>query len=81
MFEFIGWLIIGVLAGWLAGKLMRGRGFGLIGNLLVGVVGAAVGGLIFGILGLSSHGTVGSLVTATAGAVVLLFVVGYLKRM
>ena len=73
-------LLIGLAAGWLAGQIMKGRGFGLGGNLVVGVIGALLGGFLFGLVGLSSHGLVGSLVTATVGAVVLLYVVGQLKK-
>lgn len=72
-------LVIGVLAGRLAGVMRRGRGFGLIGNLLVGVVGALVGDFAFGLFGLHAHGFLGSLATATAGAVGLLFLVGFLR--
>jgi uncharacterized membrane protein YeaQ/YmgE (transglycosylase-associated protein family) len=79
MIGFIWWLLIGLAAGWLAGQIMRGRGFGLLGNLVVGVVGASVGGFLFDILGLSARSAIGSLVTATVGAVVLLLVVGWLK--
>ncbi len=73
-------LLIGALAGWLAGKLMKGRGFGLIGNVVVGVIGAVVGGLIFDFVGIFATGFIGSLVTATVGAVVLLYVVGLLTK-
>ncbi|MCE2970361.1 MAG: GlsB/YeaQ/YmgE family stress response membrane protein [Burkholderiales bacterium] len=59
---------------------MRGGGFGLLGNIVVGVIGSLVGRFLFGLLGLSSVGFIGSLVTATVGAVVLLFVVGVLKK-
>lgn len=75
----ISFLLIGLAAGWLAGKLIRGGGLGLLGNLVVGVVGALVGGFVFRLLGLSAHGLVGSLITATAGAALLLFVAGQLK--
>ena len=78
--ELILFLVIGVVAGWIAGKLMRGHGFGLVGNLIVGVLGAFAGGLLFRLLGLAGEGAIGSLVTAVVGAVVLLFIVGLLKR-
>jgi uncharacterized membrane protein YeaQ/YmgE (transglycosylase-associated protein family) len=78
--NIIFWLIIGAVAGWLAGQLMRGGGFGLIGNIIVGIVGAVIGGWFFSLLGLSADGTIGSLVTATVGAILLLFVVGLIKR-
>ncbi len=64
-------LLIGLVAGWLAGQLMKGGGYGLIGDLVLGVVGAFVGGWIFGALGISAGGFIGSLITATVGAVVL----------
>jgi uncharacterized membrane protein YeaQ/YmgE (transglycosylase-associated protein family) len=75
----IGFLLVGLIAGWLGGKIMRGGGFGLIGNLIVGVVGALVGGFTFGLLGLKSVGFIGSLVTATVGAVILLWLISVLK--
>ncbi len=67
-------LIIGLIAGWLAGKLSRGGGFGLLGNLVVGVVGAYVGGFLFGMMGISAYGTIGSIVVSTIGAVVFLWI-------
>jgi len=74
-------LAIGAVAGWLAGQLMRGGGFGLLGNIVVGIIGAVLGGFLFGLLGISAGGgLVGSLVTAVAGAAVLLFIVGMLKK-
>jgi uncharacterized membrane protein YeaQ/YmgE (transglycosylase-associated protein family) len=79
--SFIWFLLIGALAGWLAGLIMKGRGFGIIGNIIVGVIGAMLGGFIFGLLGLSAGGgLVGSLFTAFVGAVVLLFVVRLVKK-
>lgn len=65
-------LIIGILAGWLAGKITRGHGFGLAGDLVVGILGALVGGFIFRLICVVSFGLIGSLVTATVGAVLLL---------
>lgn len=73
-------LLIGLVAGWLAGKIMKGGGFGLIGNIVIGVIGSFLGGWIFGLLGISAGGIIGSLVTALVGAVVLLFIVGLFKR-
>jgi len=72
-------LIIGVVAGWLAGKLTRGKGFGPVGDLVVGVLGALAGGYIFGLIGVATYGVIGSLVTATVGAVVLLWVIRLIK--
>ena len=74
-------LLIGAIAGWIAGKLLRGGGFGLIGNLVVGIVGAVIGGHLFSYLGVSAGGgLIGSLVTAGIGALVLLFIVGLIKK-
>ncbi len=78
--SFLYFLFIGLVSGWLAGKLTKGAGFGLIGNLVVGIVGAYLGGFAFDLLGLASYGTIGSIVTATAGAVLLLFILGKIKK-
>jgi uncharacterized membrane protein YeaQ/YmgE (transglycosylase-associated protein family) len=74
-------LIVGLIAGWLAGLLVKGGGFGLIGDLVVGVVGAFLGGFLFSTLGVSAGGgLIGSIIVATIGAVVLLFIVRLIKR-
>lgn len=74
-------VFIGAVAGWLSGKIMKGRGFGLIGNMIVGVVGAFLAGTIFPALGFSlGGGTFSSIFFATIGAVILLFVIGLFKR-
>ncbi len=78
--HFIWFLLIGLIAGWLAGKIMRGRGFGLIGNLIVGVIGSLLGGFVFRLLGLSAYGYLGSLVMAVVGAIVLLFLIGLIRK-
>ena len=72
-------LLIGAVAGWLAGKFMRGRGFGVLKNILVGITGGVVGGIVFGLLGLRSVGIVGSIATATIGAVLILSVVRWVQ--
>ncbi|MFQ6114293.1 MAG: GlsB/YeaQ/YmgE family stress response membrane protein [bacterium] len=73
-------LIIGLVAGWLAGQIMKGRGFGLVGNLIVGVIGALIGGFLFGLLGITAYGLIGSLVAALVGAIILLWIVGLVKK-
>ncbi len=70
----IGWTLIGLIAGWLAGKVTRGTGFGCLGNVLLGLIGAVLGGWIFTKLGIQSYGFIGSLAAATVGAVVLVSV-------
>lgn len=80
MASVIGWLIIGGLGGWLAGKIMRGGGFGVVGNIVVGVVGAVVGGWLFSLLGFEANGFIGSIITAVVGAMALLYVAGLLTK-
>jgi uncharacterized membrane protein YeaQ/YmgE (transglycosylase-associated protein family) len=72
--SFLWFILIGLAAGWLAGQLMRGVGFGLVGDIVVGVIGALLGGFLFTTFGISTGGgLLGSLIVATIGAVVLLF--------
>ncbi|HUX09584.1 MAG TPA: GlsB/YeaQ/YmgE family stress response membrane protein [Terriglobia bacterium] len=73
--QLIWFLIIGLLAGWLAGHVMRGRGFGLLGDMVVGVVGAWLGRALLHVFGLYSVGFIGSLVTALIGAIILIALV------
>ena len=69
------------MAGWLAGLILKGGGFGIIGNIVIGVLGAMFGGWLFGVLGISVGGQwIGPIATATAGAVALLFVIGLVKK-
>lgn len=70
-FFSIYWIFFGLIAGWLTGKLTRGKGFGLFANLFLGLVGAVIGDWIFAALGISAYGFIGSLAAATVGAVVL----------
>jgi uncharacterized membrane protein YeaQ/YmgE (transglycosylase-associated protein family) len=72
--------IIGIVAGWLAGQLMKGSGYGLIGDLVIGVIGAFIGGWLFGALGVRAGGLIGSLITATIGAMILVFLVRLIKK-
>lgn len=73
-------LAIGAVAGWLAGMLMKGGGYGLLGDIVIGIVGAFIGGFLFGLLGISVGGLIGQIITATAGAVVLIFVLRLVKK-
>jgi uncharacterized membrane protein YeaQ/YmgE (transglycosylase-associated protein family) len=73
-------LIIGLIAGWLAGKIMKGSGYGVIGDLVIGIVGAFIGGWVFGLLGIATYGLIGSLVTALIGALLLIFIIRMIKR-
>lgn len=73
-------ILIGLAAGWLAGQIMKGSGFGVIGDIVVGVLGAILGGLLFNALQLPWGGLFGSLVVATIGAVLLIFIVRLVRR-
>jgi uncharacterized membrane protein YeaQ/YmgE (transglycosylase-associated protein family) len=74
-------LIVGAVAGWLAGTIVKGYGFGLIGNIVVGVIGAFIGGWLFPSLGLwDIPGIVGVIVSATLGAIILLVIIGLIRR-
>jgi uncharacterized membrane protein YeaQ/YmgE (transglycosylase-associated protein family) len=77
-----GWfwaIIIGIAAGWLAGQISQGHGFGIWVNLIVGIIGAVIGNFIFGLLGFQAYGFIASLITSTVGAVVLLWIVSLFK--
>ena len=74
-------LALGAVAGWLAGQLMKGGGFGLLWNIVLGILGSVVGGWLFGQLGISSGGgLLGSLLVSVVGAVVVLFIAGLFKK-
>lgn len=75
---WISFLIVGLIAGWVADKVMK-RGHGLVENLVVGVVGAYLGAFLFRLLGLASTGFVGALVVAIVGSIVLLAIVGAIR--
>ena len=72
-------LAVGILVGWLAGKLTKGSGFGIIGNLIVGIAGALVGGFVFGLLGINAAGLLGQIVLSTVGAMLFLFMTRFIK--
>ena len=76
---FIWYIIIGILAGFIAGKVMRGGGFGILINLLVGIAVGLLGGWVFGLLGIATAGILGSLITSVAGAILLLWIVSLFK--
>ena len=72
-------LAIGLMVGWLAGVIVKGRGFGIVGDIVVGVLGAVVGGWLFGVLGLTTYGTTGMLITSLVGALVLVSVTRFFR--
>jgi uncharacterized membrane protein YeaQ/YmgE (transglycosylase-associated protein family) len=78
------WIVLGAVAGWLAGKIVKGHGLGLVGNILVGIAGSFVGGWLGGQLGISGTTTGGlslaSIATAVIGSIILLYLIGFLKK-
>ena len=79
--QFVWFALIGLVAGWLAGLLMKGGGFGVIGDIVVGILGALLGGFLFTSLGLSAGGgLLGAIIVATIGAIVLIFLLRLVKR-
>jgi uncharacterized membrane protein YeaQ/YmgE (transglycosylase-associated protein family) len=73
-------LVIGALAGWLSGVLTKGSGFGFIGNVIVGVIGAFLGGFGFGLLGIGAHSFLGQLLFAVVGALVFVYLLRFIKK-
>ncbi len=80
MLELLALLITGAIAGWVAGILMRGAGFGLVVNVIVGIIGSVIGGKLFALLGFRDEGWLVELAMAVVGAVVLLALVNLLRR-
>ncbi|MEZ4852910.1 GlsB/YeaQ/YmgE family stress response membrane protein [Flavobacterium sp.] len=78
--EFLYFLLIGAISGWLAGQLWKGAGFGLIGNIVVGIVGGFVGGWLAGLLGIGGGSLLWQILISVAGAWLLLFVISKLKK-
>jgi uncharacterized membrane protein YeaQ/YmgE (transglycosylase-associated protein family) len=79
--QWIWFLLVGLIAGWLAGKVMRGAGYGLVGDLVVGVLGALLGGWLFGKLGIAvGAGLIGAIITAFVGAIILVWVLRLMHR-
>ncbi len=75
------WLVIGAVAGWLAGLIMKGDGYGLVGNIIIGIIGSVIGGWLFGALFVGGpSGIVGAIIGATIGAVILIFILRLVRR-
>jgi len=75
------WLIIGAIAGWLAGVLLKGGGFGIFADIIIGIIGAFIGGWLAGVLGISvGSGLIASIITATIGAILLVLLLRIFKR-
>jgi len=80
MEDILPFIVIGLIAGWLAGVLVRGGGFGILGDIVVGVLGAVIGGYVFGRFAIGGSGILGEILIATAGAVLLIFLLRLIRR-
>lgn len=79
--NFIWFIIVGLVAGWLAGVIMKGGGFGVVGDIVVGIVGALIGGWLFSTMGVSAGGgLLGAIIVALIGAIILIFLLRLIKR-
>jgi uncharacterized membrane protein YeaQ/YmgE (transglycosylase-associated protein family) len=78
--NLIVFLIIGAVAGWIAGIISKGSGFGPAGNIIVGIVGAFLGGLCFGLLGIAAYSVVGRLIFAVLGALLFLWLLRFIRK-
>ncbi len=81
MMGFIEWIIVGLIAGFLAGKVMKGGGYGVLVDIILGILGGILGGGLFGMLGIwQRRGVIGSIIVAFIGAVILVWITRLIKR-
>jgi len=79
--NFVWFIIVGLVAGWLAGVIMKGGGYGVIGDIIVGIIGAVIGGWLFSTMGVSAGGgLIGAIIVALIGAIILIFLLRLIKR-
>ena len=78
--EIVWFLLIGLVAGWLASVIMGSGGYGVLGDIIVGIVGALIGGYVFRLLGIGTYGLLGAIITATVGAILLIALLRVIKR-
>ena len=76
----IWWIVVGLIAGWAAGKIMKGGGYGVIADIVLGILGGLVGGWAFGRLGIGGNGLIGSILVAIVGAVILIAITRLIKK-
>jgi uncharacterized membrane protein YeaQ/YmgE (transglycosylase-associated protein family) len=78
---FLAWIVVGLIAGWLAGQVMKGGGYGVVVDIILGILGGLVGGWVFGMLGLwPGGGMIGSILVAFVGAVILVWITRLIKK-
>ena len=77
----IWWIIVGLIAGWAAGKIMKGGGYGVIADIILGILGAIIGGWVVGLLGFGGGGLIWSILVAILGAVILIWITRFFKKL
>lgn len=81
MLHILWWILVGLIAGWATGKIMKGSGFGALGDIVIGIIGAVIGGWIVGLLGFSGQGgTIYTILVAILGAVILVWIIRKIKK-
>jgi uncharacterized membrane protein YeaQ/YmgE (transglycosylase-associated protein family) len=78
--EFLVFLLVGAVAGWLSGLITKGSGFGLAGNVIVGIIGAFLGNLLFGLVGIAAYGLLGHIIFAVVGALLFVYLLRFIKK-
>ena len=78
--NLIWWLVVGLIAGWAAGKIMKGGGYGTVMDIILGIIGAVVGGWVMSVVGIHSGGFIGTILVAILGAVILIWITRMLKK-
>ena len=78
--NLIWWVVVGLIAGWAAGKIMKGGGYGVVMEIILGIVGAVVGGWLMGLFGIHAGGFIGTIIVAIFGAVVLIWITRLIKK-
>jgi uncharacterized membrane protein YeaQ/YmgE (transglycosylase-associated protein family) len=78
--HIIYWLVVGLIAGWAAGKIMKGGGYGTLADIVLGIVGAVVGGWVVGLLGFAAGGIISEILVAILGAVILIWITRVIKK-
>jgi uncharacterized membrane protein YeaQ/YmgE (transglycosylase-associated protein family) len=78
--NLIWWIVVGLIAGWAAGKIMKGGGYGVAMDIVLGIVGAVVGGWLLGILGVQAGGLIGTIIVAIIGAIFLIWISRMIKK-
>ncbi len=73
-------VVVGIFSGWLAGKIWKGKGFGLVGDLIIGILGGLLGNFLFGLVGIVALGLLGNIIAAVVGALILLWILRQIKK-